>query len=59
MLRRMFDRLVARPKLMPDFFQQHAEDVGVKQAVAHYLAGMTDGYCRRQSGKILGSASGG
>jgi dGTPase len=59
MLRRMFDRLVARPKLMPDFFQQHAECVGLKRAVAHYLAGMTDGYCRQQSGKILADGSGG
>jgi dGTPase len=56
MLRRMFDRLVARPKLMPPFFQRHAEDVGLKRAAAHYLAGMTDGYCRQQAGNVIDSA---
>lgn len=55
MLRQMFERLLARPKWMPDFFLRHAENVGLKRAVAHYLAGMTDGYCRQQSGKILGA----
>jgi dGTPase len=59
MLRRMFDRLVARPRLLPDFFQRHAENVGLQRAAAHYLAGMTDGYCRQQSGKIIEAASGG
>jgi hypothetical protein len=45
--------------LMPDLFRRHAEDVGLRRAAAHYLAGMTDGYCQRQYGKILAAGPGG
>jgi dGTPase len=58
-LRQMFEQLLRRPDLMPAPFRQHADEVGTKRAVAHYLAGMTDGYCRQQHEKITATRSGG
>jgi dGTPase len=59
MLREMFEHLLGRPDLMPVPFREHAEAVGAKRAVAHYLAGMTDGYCRQQHQEIAAARSGG
>jgi dGTPase len=59
MLRRMFGLLLDRFELMPEPFRQHATRVGRKRAVAHYLAGMTDGYCEQQYRNLRGAATGG
>lgn len=44
----MFNRLVENPSLLPDKFFQRSSIVGLDQAAAEYLAGMTDRYCHQQ-----------
>lgn len=59
MLRQMFRRYLLQPGLLPAPFRQHADDVGTPRAVAHYLAGMTDGYCRQQYQNLKATDPGG
>lgn len=57
-LRRLFQRLVAAPDLLPEAFRRYAAEAGVRRAAAHYLAGMTDGYCERQYAQLFGGRGG-
>jgi dGTPase len=47
-LRELFERFVARPELLPPWFQERASAVGLPRAVGDYLAGMTDRFCDQQ-----------
>ncbi|MEQ8784723.1 MAG: dNTP triphosphohydrolase [Pirellulaceae bacterium] len=47
-LRVMFQGYARRPELMPQRFRDRAEAVGLRRAIADYLAGMTDRYCDDQ-----------
>ena len=44
-LSQLFDRLVAKPELMPTYFQRFIPQHGLQRAVADYIAGMTDRFC--------------
>ncbi|MCR9291723.1 MAG: dNTP triphosphohydrolase [bacterium] len=44
-VKQLFDRLQAKPELLPPRFHNHAQRVGLEPAVGHYLAGMTDRFC--------------
>jgi len=46
----LFERLCAKPELMPSYFQRFIPQHGLHRAVCDYIAGMTDRYCL----KLLG-----
>ncbi len=56
-LRILFERLVARPDILPALFQTRAQQLGPRQAVADYVAGMTDRYCLQQFRRMVGEVS--
>lgn len=56
-LRVLFQHLVDRPASLPALFQTRAEQVGRPQAVADYVAGMTDRYCLQQYRRLVGEAT--
>lgn len=58
-LRAMFDGYVLRPSLLPPSFRRRSEQVGLRQAVGDYLAGMTDRYCDLQYRTHFAPRSGG
>ncbi|HEX5102887.1 MAG TPA: dNTP triphosphohydrolase [Pirellulaceae bacterium] len=47
-LREMFEGFVQKPDLLPPWFQDRANAVGLPRAVGDYLAGMTDRFCDQQ-----------
>lgn len=57
-LRVLFQHLVDRPASLPALFQTRADQVGRRQAVADYVAGMTDRYCLQQYRRLVGEAFG-
>ena len=44
-LAELFERLCAKPDLMPGYFQRFIDRHGLQRAVCDYIAGMTDRYC--------------
>ena len=44
-LGQLLERLCQKPALMPDYFQQLADNEGPKRTVCDYIAGMTDRFC--------------
>jgi dGTPase len=54
-LRELFERFVARPDLLPPWFQERAAAVGLPRAVGDYLAGMTDRFCDQQHRQHFGT----
>jgi len=44
-LAELFERLCAKPDLMPGYFQRFIPQHGLQRAVCDYIAGMTDRYC--------------
>ncbi|HVX11257.1 MAG TPA: deoxyguanosinetriphosphate triphosphohydrolase [Pirellulales bacterium] len=53
MLREMFAGYLARPELMPPRFVARGEHVGLRRAVADYLAGMTDRYAQQEYQRLF------
>lgn len=47
-LQQLFDLLVASPERLPLRFRTRADQHGVQQAAAEYIAGMTDRFCSAQ-----------
>lgn len=47
-IKELFDRLTARPELLPERFQARALTIGVERAAAEYIGGMTDRFCDSQ-----------
>ncbi len=52
-VRRLFERLVASPAMLPPRFVDRAQRVGIPPAVGTYLAGMTDRFCDQQYRQII------
>jgi dGTPase len=52
LLRAMFDRLIARPTLLPDHFQERIGSEGLERSIADYLSGMTDRFARKEFSRI-------
>ena len=52
-VRRLFERLVASPNMLPPRFVDRAQRVGVPLAVGSYLAGMTDRFCDQQYRQLI------
>lgn len=52
-VRRLMERLVQSPDMLPSRFIDRAGRVGVPQAVAAYLAGMTDRFCDQQYRQLI------
>ena len=48
----LFEKLCNSPELMPGYFRRFIDDNGLERTVCDYIAGMTDGYCLKQLGKI-------
>jgi dGTPase len=53
MLSEMFAGYLARPELMPPRFVARGELVGLRRAVADYLAGMTDRYAQQEYERLF------
>lgn len=53
MLRQMFHYYCAHPQLLPDFYQEIAEEEGLHRAVCDYMAGMTDSFATQQYLKLF------
>jgi dGTPase len=53
MLREMFEGYLARPEMMPPRFVLRSEQVGLRRAVADYLAGMTDRYAQQEYERLF------
>ncbi len=52
-VRRLFERLMANPRMLPLRFVDRAQRVGVPPAVGAYLAGMTDRFCDQQYRQLI------
>ncbi len=52
-VRRLFERLLANPSMLPPRFVDRAQRVGVPLAVGSYLAGMTDRFCDQQYRQLI------
>jgi len=52
-LRRLFDRFVAKPDLMPASYRARIEQVGRQRCAGDYLAGMTDRFVERERERVL------
>ncbi|MBS0618976.1 MAG: deoxyguanosinetriphosphate triphosphohydrolase [Spirochaetes bacterium] len=52
---RIFDFVVAEPKMLPEDFYARIGDEGLERVTADFIAGMTDRYALRWNGDILGS----
>ena len=52
-LRRLFDRYVAEPELMPASYRQRIEQIGRQRSAGDYLAGMTDRFVERERARVL------
>jgi len=52
-VKRLFRAYVRNPKQLPFYFQKHAEEHGVYQAVCDYIAGMTDRYAQDEYMKLF------
>jgi len=52
-LRRLFDRFVAQPDLMPASYHARIEQVGRQRCAGDYLAGMTDRFVERERERVL------
>ncbi|HMO14509.1 MAG TPA: dNTP triphosphohydrolase [Pirellulaceae bacterium] len=46
-LRRLAEKLISNPQLIPSRFQARIDLVGKKRAVVEFIAGMTDHYCEK------------
>ena len=44
-LGQLFEKLSAKPHLMPEYFRQLAEKNGLPRTICDYIAGMTDRFC--------------
>ena len=44
-IRKLWEKLVAQPQLLPVRFLDRAQNSNVEVAAAHYIAGMTDRFC--------------
>lgn len=53
MLREMFAGYLAKPDLMPPRFLARREQVGLRRAVADYLAGMTDRFAQQEYTRLF------
>ena len=52
-VRRLFERLVDAPYVLPRRFADRAQRVGVQTSVGAYLAGMTDRFCDQQYRQLI------
>jgi len=52
LIHRLFNALRSDPKLLPGRFLARVEEQGTERVVCDYVAGMTDGFCRREAEKI-------
>lgn len=52
-VRRLFERLVANPSMLPPRFVDRAQRFGVPLAVGAYLGGMTDRFCDQQYRQLI------
>ena len=46
-LERLFYGFCERPQLLPEKYQERAEQIGIERMAGEYIAGMTDRYCDR------------
>ncbi len=44
-IKHLFDRLVARPQLLPERFQNRVNRLGAERGAGEFLAGLTDKAC--------------
>lgn len=58
-LREMFEGYLRQPELLPPWFQERANVVGLPRSVGDYLAGMTDRFCDQQFQQHFGRSAGG
>lgn len=52
-VRKLFDRLVASPSMLPRRFVDRAQRYGAEASVGAYLAGMTDRFCDQQFRQLI------
>ena len=53
-LRSLFNRLIKNEELLPQSFQQRAEEMGLERTICDYLAGMTDRFAWREHARLCG-----
>lgn len=49
----LFEAFVSREDELPPRFRSRVDDLGVFRTVCDYIAGMTDGYCRREWERLV------
>jgi dGTPase len=50
----LFNLFIARPETLPTRYQARAEADGLQRVACDYIAGMTDRFCIKEHGKLIG-----
>lgn len=56
-LRQLFEAYLAQPQLLPRRHRRRIEQIGPRQAIADFIAGMTEGYFHEQHEMVAGPLS--